>query len=267
MEKNKRYSLIVGLLIFIIVLLLGVCVAFGLGVINTNKGDAINNSSNAQNGAVKEEVKVEEKVEYRPIVETAMEKVAEKTVKEDCEGNTITKIDIKAPKINIDTENVKKVNEEILKYANEDISEYNERESAMIHDVNMKYTYKYDSSVNALLLTLEQFYSTSCATGGYKLNTYLYDIKKDKFLTPMDLGITDKELKEEAYRKIAHRAEEQYFEDSIEESVKMDKENLDECISAKTYKIVDIVKQYGHTTITVYFPIDLDGLEVMYVVE
>ena len=213
MEKNKRYSLIVGLLIFIIVLLLGVCVAFGLGVINTNKGDAINNSSNEQNGVSQEEVKVEEKVEYKPLVETAIEKVAEKTVKEDCEGNTITKIDIKAPKINIDTENVKKVNDEILKYANEDINKYNERESAMIHDVNMKYTYKYDSSVNALLLTLEQFYSTSCATGGYTLNTYLYDIKKDKFLAPIDLGITDKELKEDAYRTIEYQAEKQYPED------------------------------------------------------
>lgn len=255
MEKNKRYSLIVGLLIFIIVVLLGVCVAFGLGVINTNKGDVINNSSNEQNGVSQEEVKVEEKVEYRPLVETAMEKGDKRKVEPGClDSDNIASINLRLPKINIDTENVKKINNEILNYANDELEGFKEWTKLLYEYVS--YTYKYIAGRDMLLVVITESIAAECSSGGRNFMSYVYDIKNDKFLTVNDFGITDKDLKENAY----YEAEKMYGED-WESDRENEKEMIDSSIANKHYKIINV----DQDEIEIDFDIPFEDFRVTFV--
>ena len=110
-------------------------------------------------------------------------------------------IDIKLPKINIDTANAKKLNNLIqTDYKKEyEISSKDETDIAFIDS-----SYKYVVRNNIIFLYVESTLNKGCGTGSTTHKNYYFDIKNDKILTTEEgfkkAGYSLDDLRTEAYK-------------------------------------------------------------------
>ena len=110
-------------------------------------------------------------------------------------------IDVKLPKINIDTTNAKKLNNLIQ-------TDYKkEYEISSKDETNMAYidsSYKYVVRNNIIFLYVESTLNKGCGTGSTTHKNYYFDIKNDKILTTEEgfkkAGYSLDDLRTEAYK-------------------------------------------------------------------
>ena len=201
---------------------------------------------------VKEESKEEAKVEYKNIVSTLLKKHETKTGDAPCEDDVTEEININIPKINIDTDNVAKVNKQIREKAEDELEAL---KSETIHgDISFSYEYSYVENKGVLVVAITEEFSALCKSGSIKYTSYIYDINKDKFLTNEEAlklyNINEKLLKEKAYDYI----EKTYSGDEEYKSIVKD------IINNKEY----VVSYIEEDQISVYYDIPYDGFSVIY---
>lgn len=110
-------------------------------------------------------------------------------------------IDVKLPKINIDTANAKKLNDLIKE-------NYKKAYEASVNDeTNMAYidaSYEYVVRNNIIFLYVESTLNIGCGTGSTLHKNYYFDIKNDKILTTEEAfklaGYSLDDLRTEAYK-------------------------------------------------------------------
>lgn len=110
-------------------------------------------------------------------------------------------IDVKLPKINIDTANAKKLNDLIKE-------NYKKAYEASVNDeTNMAYidaSYEYVVRNNIIFLYVESTLNKGCGTGSTTHKNYYFDIKNDKILTTEEgfkkAGYSLDDLRTEAYK-------------------------------------------------------------------
>ena len=205
---------------------------------------------------VEKEIMLEDaKSEYSYIVENAINKKQPRAAWSEC-GNEYMYINIVAPKINIDTDNVNNVNNEIInKYSNMSIDT-----TKGGYNINVSYIYKHIPSRNLLFVLITERYEALCATGSIKYQTYIYDTKNDEFFNFEKLlqlyNITKNDLQLKAYEGLSEHIG---FEDSSHsEELESYKNRVDDIINNEEMSVLDIEED----RLEISFPVDLAGMIV-----
>lgn len=264
MENTKAKKI----LIIILIILLLICVGFLTWQhIQIKKlSENMENVQNGNNSSVsdenveqgKEEVELEDvKSEYSYVVEHAINKNQPRASWSEC-GNEYLHINVVAPKININTENVKLVNQEIFdRYNNMSIDT-----TKGGYNIEINYTYKYVPSRNLLFVLITERYEALCATGNIKYNAYIYNTKNDKFLTLEELlelyNITKNDLIDEANNNLIEHISGGTYQDVATEQLTDYKERIENIVRNQEMTVMDLENE----RLEIYFPVDLEGLRI-----
>lgn len=186
MEKDKKYNLVLGLMIFFFILFVGVCVAWGLGFIGlkTNTDSTNPNNENAVNNDITEDTNVQEKpqIDYKNIVSNGI--VERKDVGICCEfDNVMQYYNITLPKINLQTDIATKLNQEFNKKYDEIIKAYSGGNKRMLGSTDITYNWSYVNKLDMLYISVTDWLRTGHATGGLTQIDYFYDMKNEKLLS------------------------------------------------------------------------------------
>lgn len=254
MENTKAKILLIVVLITLLLVCLGAIVWQCIGAKDVSSGQSNNtqqvgnvnqDSTNKESEVLLEDVKTK----YNYVVETAINKSQPRAAWSEC-GNEYLHIDVVAPKINIDTDNVSRINKQIIdKYSNLSIDT-----SKGGYNIDVSYTYKHLPSEEMLFVLITERYQSVCATGNVSYETYIYNIDTDRFLTLNEVlelyNITKNDLKEMAYENIDS--------DMDVDSLVDYKTRVDEIISNGEITVLDI----DTDRLKLYLPVDLAGLTI-----
>lgn len=150
------------------------------------------------------------------------------------------------PKINIETEVTKKINQEILNIYN---LKKNEQEGSPDYDIY--YTYQVIPKENIVFINIIMHHKAHCSIKGVYYKQYLYDYKNDKLLNLDDLlkiyNISKERMIELAYSTFGYTSLKEEYKKLIPEYIKTDK-----------LRIINI----GDTQL--YFGINFDFKHILY---
>lgn len=231
-EKDKKYNLILGLMIFFFILLVAVGVAYGLGIISINKinsekkGEQNNTevvSNNDTNTTNNTKLTVEQK---KALIVTAV------NVNEDkgkCDlGDCDLYLKANLPKINLNTATVKNINSKIYKiyqdahdYYEQDFSKLSKGKS-VTYDITNKSGYI--SKLDCIYVSVIIGSGNAHATGGTDMKQFLYLVDKDKEITLEELlksqNITMDMINKKMLEKYDASSEDKTLRQNVEEMTK-----------------------------------------------
>ena len=215
-------------------------------VIDVNKGNE------------EQEIELEDvKSEYSYIVEHAINKKQPRVAWSEC-ANEYLHINVVAPKININTENVSLVNQEIVdKYSNMSVDT-----AKGGYNIEVNYTYKHVPSRDLLFVLITERYQALCATGSVRYQTYIYNTKKDEFLNLEQLlelyNITKSDLIDSANDKLIEHITGGTFMDIDEQELQNYKNRVVDVVNNNEIEVLDLDDE----RLEIYFPVDIEGLKI-----
>ena len=263
MENTKAKKVLIVVLIILLLACLGVIVYQYLKLNNTNKEianstttDTTQKETGTTNTTTTEESnKTTEKVVVKRLVDDALNKVNNNAGKSACpDVGAELYLRVRAPKINIDTETVKKFNKEIYeKYNNLTNSTYKN-----IYSIKVTYSYRYIPEKDLLFIKIKESGATECATGTTKYDSYVYDVKNDKFLTVSDI-LKIYNISESKKDEIVNETLEELYKDyEDKDQIKEYKAKIKEIEKEKTMDLFDL----DTNRIELYYRINLPGMIV-----
>lgn len=223
MEKDKKYNLVLGLMIFFFVLLVGVCLAWGLGYIGINNknqsnndlpninqennnnseenildnNENINNSNNnnsnnkAETESITSDIKKLSVAEKKELIKANIDV---NSYKGKCQqGDCDLYLKAHLPKINLETETVKNINFKLKdiyitanEYYNQDFSANTGADGKYIsYTITSKYGYieKWD----CIYIAITKVTGHTHASGSVEYITFMYEVDNDKEVGLKDL--------------------------------------------------------------------------------
>lgn len=229
MNKDKKYNIILGLMIFFFVIIVGIAIAFGLGYIGINKNTNSNlqtntltnenSSTNTNNSNVTDETTKTEidNVTNKTQTTTSNKMTTEQkkqllktliNVNEDkgkCQlGDCDLHLKANLPKINLNTPTVTTINAKIesIYTAVEDYykQDFSQKQGQTGKFISYEITSKsgYIASLDCIYISVVNQVIHSHASGYSQYHTYIYQVDNDKELTLKELldsqGITKSDL-------------------------------------------------------------------------
>ena len=215
MENQKNYKGVISLLIVIIIILSALCVLFATGTISFKSNDVANNETNEN---INDDNNVENNISK---LDSSKEWVYDAnynlpTNKESYYGYSdhtklISASDLVVPYINIDSDDAKKVNQEIYKLYEDLINKFNENLKEEINFTLVEYkTYTNDNIISIVITT--EFAGTDVPMHNYY--TYSFNLENGKLLSYNDayknVGLNEGNITDKATQAVTNALREKH---------------------------------------------------------
>lgn len=206
MEKDKKYSVMLGIMIFLFLIVIAIGIGVGLGVIefnflNINKDNVLDEKIDTSNDDVIQENTENEKItadQKKALIVPYI--VGKKDTKVCAWGDCQLELKVDLPKINLDTQTVKNINsklEDVYVQANEQFK----KEEAMPISYDITYVADYLEKLDCIYISVDNHMQNTHGSGSMKATNIIYMVEEDKEISLKEFlsskNITEDKIKEE----------------------------------------------------------------------
>ncbi|MDD2628305.1 MAG: hypothetical protein PHR25_01595 [Clostridia bacterium] len=215
-NNDKKYGVVFGLMIFLFIIIIAIIVTWRLGYIQFGKTENNGNNNNQYINQPKEKIEEQVKVDGSTLLYEYVN--VDKNMGKCAQGDCNLYMKVKLPKIRLETNTVKNLNNSIEKiykeaedYYNQDFTKYENTQNDKYISYDIKYEAGYVKKLDYIWMDIIKGVIHTHASGSYDFYTIIYDVKNDKEVTIRELlnqiniseqKVTDLMKQTEDYKKI-----------------------------------------------------------------